>query len=139
MQAARCPPAEWPLTTSCPEASPVRASPPHLPDDVGDRNLRAEIVGRNRDVDAMGVEAARHMAEARTIQRLPIAAVNEDDERRFALPLTGKEIDHVARARAVGDPRAARAARDRRPHPCAQPAISAGFSGTRARLLYSTS
>ena len=40
------------------------------------------------------------MAEERTVQRLPVAAVNEDDDRAFAV--AGEEIDHVARAGPIG-------------------------------------
>ena len=54
-----------------------------------------------RDIDAMGVQPAGEMAEERTIQRLPVAAVNEDHDRARAV--AGKEIDPVALARAVGD------------------------------------
>ena len=48
----------------------------------------------------MGVQPAREMAEERTIQRLPVAAMDEDDDRARAI--AGKQIDPVALARTVG-------------------------------------
>ena len=110
----------------------------HLADDLGDGDRGTQVVTRHRDVDAMGIEPAGEMAEERTIERLPIAAMDEDDDRTRAI--AGKQIDPVAFARTVGDHLATGlmrlaigcASRD-------QPAMIAGFSGTRARLLYSVS
>ena len=60
MQAARCPPAEWPLTTSGrPSRASSRVAVAHLPDDLVDGDIGTKIVARNRDADAMGVQAAR--------------------------------------------------------------------------------
>jgi hypothetical protein len=36
---------------------------PHLPDDLFDGDLGTEIVGGNRDIDAMGIQPCGEMAE----------------------------------------------------------------------------
>ena len=46
-----------------------------------------------RDIDAMGIQPTSEMAEKRTVQRLPVPAVNEDDDRTFAVD--GEEIDRL--------------------------------------------
>src|SRR3954454_22758048 len=78
----------------------------------------------------MRVEAGRKMAEQRTIQRLPVAAMDENHE--VALAARRKHVDGVARFRTVRDGlkaftfapglRVARPAGDQRRmfgHPCA--------------------
>ena len=45
----------------------------------------------------MGVQPGGEMTEERTVERLPVAAVNEDHD--WALTAAGKEIDPVALAR----------------------------------------
>ena len=55
------------------------------------------------------------MAEERTVERLPVAAVDEHDDR--AVAVAGKKIDRVARARTVADHARRHAARDRPPRP----------------------
>ena len=72
---------------------------PHLFDDVGDGNGGAKIVARHRDVDAMGIQPAGEMTEERAIERLPVAAVNEDDD--GARAIAGKQIDPVTFARTI--------------------------------------
>src|SRR5260370_32742029 len=73
----------------------------HLPDDIADRYVGAKVVAGYRDVDAVGVQAAGEMAEERAVERLPVAAVDENDDRPRAV--AGKEIDPVARAAAIRD------------------------------------
>ena len=77
---------------------------PHLLDDVVDRDLRAEIVAGDRDRDAVGVEPARHVAEQRRIERAPIAAMDEQSQRRLADFAGGEQVDELARRRAVVQP-----------------------------------
>src|SRR5450432_921513 len=73
----------------------------HLRNDVVHAHLRAEIVAWNGNVDTMGVQPSRAMAERGAIQRLPIAAMDEDDDR--TLIVAGKDIDRVAGARRIRD------------------------------------
>src|ERR1700730_7419199 len=73
----------------------------HLPDNVLDADIGTKVVARNRDADAMGIQPSGEVAEKRTVQRLPVTAMDEDDDR--ALAIAGKEIDHVPRAGTVGD------------------------------------
>src|SRR5882757_7324036 len=49
----------------------------------------------------MGVQSRGEMAEERTVQRLPVAAVDENHE--VALAARGKDVDAVARTRTIGD------------------------------------
>ena len=58
--------------------------PTHLFDDVANGNGGAEIVTRHGHVDTMGIQPARQMAEERAIERLPVTAMNEDDDGRRA-------------------------------------------------------
>ena len=58
----------------------------HLPDNVVDGNIGAKIVARYGDVDAMGVQPTGQMAEGRTIERLPVATVNKNDDRAALSP-----------------------------------------------------
>ncbi len=74
---------------------------PHLADNFGDGNRGAQVVTRHCDVDAVGIETACEVAEERTIERLPIAAMDEDDDRTRTI--AGKQIDPVAFARTVLD------------------------------------
>src|SRR5581483_836115 len=67
----------------------------HLSDDRVDRHLRTEIIGGNSDLDAVRIQPTRAMAEGRTVQRLPVTTMDEDDDR--PLPVTGKQIDGVTR------------------------------------------
>src|SRR5580692_5065672 len=94
MQAARWPPAERP-----PEFCEFARCHPHLADDIVDGNLRAKIIAWYRDVDTMGVQAGGEMAERRTVERLPVSAMNENYNRARAV--ARKKIDPVARPRAV--------------------------------------
>src|SRR6266852_7184686 len=73
----------------------------HLPDDVLDGDIGTKVVAWNRDADAMGIQPSGEVAEKRAVQRLPVAAMNEDDDRTFSI--AGKEIDHVPRAGAVSN------------------------------------
>ena len=70
-------------------------------DDFVDGDVGTEIVAWYGDVDAVGVQPAGEMAEERTIERLPVAAMNEDDD--WAGAISGKEIDPVTLARTIGN------------------------------------
>ena len=71
-----------------------------LLDDFGDRHLRHQIVARHRDGDAVRVHAARQLAEHRGLERAPVAAVNEQRERRVGAAALGREnVDDLARRR----------------------------------------
>src|ERR1700730_5724900 len=74
---------------------------PHLPDDLIDCDVRAKVVAWNRDARSMGIQPSGEMAEKRTVQRLPVTAMNENDDR--AVVITGKEIDPVTRAGTIGN------------------------------------
>src|SRR5581483_10955139 len=74
----------------------------HLSNDLIDRDIGAEIVSRNGDAHAMGVEAACQMAEGRSIQRLPISAMNKDDDLPPRLG-AGEEMDDMTRERTIAD------------------------------------
>ena len=80
------------LTGALPEE---QAGVPHLLDDVRDRHCRAQVVTRHRDADAAGIEAARHLAELRGFQRFPVAAVNEQCERRLFLCGRPEQIEEL--------------------------------------------
>jgi hypothetical protein len=58
---------------------------PHLRDDLIDGNIGTKIVTRNRNPDAMGIQSACEVAEKRTVQRLPVTAVNEHDHWTVAI------------------------------------------------------
>ena len=84
-----------------PELRELPRGRPHLADDLDDRNRGTQIVARHGGVDAMGVQPGGEMTEERTIQRLPVAAVDEDDDR--AGTVAGEQIDPVVFARPVRD------------------------------------
>src|ERR1700724_1683088 len=73
----------------------------HLLDNVVDGDTGTKIVAWNGDADAVGIQPAGEMAERGTVERLPVIAVNEDDNRAFAI--AGEEIKAVPRAGAVGN------------------------------------
>src|SRR6202011_2846126 len=74
---------------------------PHLPDDLLDGDIRTKVVARNGNTDAMGVQSASEVAEGRAVQCLPVAAMNKDDDRAFAV--AGKKINDLSCAGTVGD------------------------------------
>ena len=86
---------QWPL-----EFGKFARRRPHLFDDVADGNVGAKIVARHRHIDAMRIQPAGQMAEERAIERLPVAAMNKDDD--GAASVAGKQVDPVAFARTVG-------------------------------------
>ena len=92
---------------------------PHLADDLFDGDIGTEIVARNRDADAVGIQPASEMAEKRAVQRLPVAAMNEDDDRAFVV--AGEKIDDMCARPDHRQSSAAAAARDRRPRPLPSP------------------
>ncbi len=73
-----------------------------LLDDVGDGDIRAQIVAGDRDNDAVRVEAARHLAEHRGIERAPPAAMDENRKRRRLARRRKEQIDDLPRRIAVG-------------------------------------
>ena len=77
----------------------IQARGLRLLDDLSDRDLRSEIVAGHRDGDAVGVHAARHLAEARRFERAPVAAVNEQRERAASPPPFGLNRSMVWRGR----------------------------------------
>ena len=66
-------------------------------------DLRAEIVAGDRDADAARVEPARHVAEHRGFERAPVAAVNEEGERRLLGRRGPEQIDGLPRCVRVGE------------------------------------
>src|SRR3954463_8390972 len=74
---------------------------PHLLDNVVNSNAGTKVIAWNGDADPVGVQSSREMAERRTVQRLPVAAVNENND--WAFTIAGKEIDRVPRAGSVGN------------------------------------
>jgi len=102
MQAARCPPAEWPLMTSCrPSRASSRAAIRICAMMSSTPTPGPKVVAWNRDVNAVGIQPVGQVAERGTVERLPITAMNENDDR--TLVVGGKEIDGVSRARTVGN------------------------------------
>ena len=78
------------------EALPQRrAGASDLLDDVGDGDDRAEIVADHPDREAALVQPARHMAVERRIHGAPIAAMDEDRERRAFARRREKQIDEL--------------------------------------------
>src|SRR5258705_5889482 len=73
----------------------------HLLDNVIDGTAWTEVIAWNGEADPVGVQSSREVAERRTVQRLPIAAMNENHDRAFMI--TWKEINDVSRTRAVGN------------------------------------
>src|SRR6185312_10927913 len=60
-----------------------------------------EVVARNGDTDPVGIQPLGHMAEEGTVQRLPVAAMNEHHD--GATTVAGKEIDPVACTRSIAN------------------------------------
>src|SRR5262249_17593367 len=58
-------------------------------------------VAEGRGRHAVGVEPARHMAEHRWIERAPVAAVDEQRERRHHAGARREQVDELARWRSV--------------------------------------
>ena len=61
----------------------------HLADDRFDADIGAQIVAGNGDADAVRVQPRGEMAEKGTVQRLPVPAMDKDDDR--AVAVTGKK------------------------------------------------
>src|ERR1700722_3106156 len=74
---------------------------PHLPDNLADGDFGTKIVTRHRDIDAMAIQPSGEMAKEGSVERLPVATVNEDDDRTFAV--AGKQINRMARPGPVGN------------------------------------
>src|SRR3977135_2341593 len=84
-----------------PETRQLTGHRAHLADDLLDGDVRAQLIAWDRDADPMGIQPASEVTEKGTIQRLPVAAMNKDDDRAFVV--AGEEINGVARAGTVGD------------------------------------
>jgi hypothetical protein len=56
---------------------------PQLLDHVADADRWTEIVARDRDANAKLVQAAGEMAERGAVERAPVAAVDQHDQRRL--------------------------------------------------------
>jgi hypothetical protein len=95
MQAARCPLAETPPQE--------QAGGADLADDLTDGDIRTQVVTRDRDRDAARIQSGRHVAESRSIERAPVAAMHEQRERRVTGRVGKKQIDLLARAGSVGE------------------------------------
>ncbi len=74
----------------------------HLLGQGGQRDRRAQIIGRHRHRDPPRRRPGRQMAENRAIQRLPVAAVQKHRQRRGAPRCRPKYIHRLPRAGAVG-------------------------------------
>ena len=74
---------------------------PHLADDLSDRDIGTQVIAWDRNTDPMGIQAAGEVAEKGTVQRLPVTAMNEHDDR--ARVIGGEKINGVARPGTVGD------------------------------------
>ena len=67
------------LAEALPQEQARRA---HLLDDLRDRDLRAEVVARDRDGDAVRVQPRARWLKFVGLERAPVAAMNEQRERR---------------------------------------------------------
>src|SRR5690348_12678710 len=67
---------------------------PHLLDNVSHADIGTKIVTWNGNTDTIRVQAAREMTEIRAVERLPVAAVNKDDN--WLVSFAGKKIDPVS-------------------------------------------
>ena len=81
-----------------------QACVPDLLDDLGDGDFRSEIVADHPDCHAVRVESARHVAEQRRVERAPVAAMDEQRERRCDVRARREKIDELARRRSVAEP-----------------------------------
>src|SRR3981189_2173600 len=73
---------------------------PHLLDNAIDCDVRTKVVARNGHAHPMGIQPAGKMAEKGTVQRLPVTAMYENNDRAFIVPR--KQIDRVPQPWAVG-------------------------------------
>src|SRR5882724_5471643 len=73
----------------------------HLLDNLIDADIGTQVVAWKGDTDAMRIQPGGKMTGRRVVERLPVTAVNEDDNRPF--PIAGKIINPVPRARPVGN------------------------------------
>ncbi len=74
---------------------------PHLLDNMIDCDIRTKVVARNGHAHPMGIQPAGKMAEKRTVQRLPVTAMYENNDR--AIIVARKQIDRVPRRWTVGN------------------------------------
>ena len=73
-----------------------QACVPHLLDDFGNGDLRTEVVAHDRDRHVVRIEPARHMTEQRRVERAPVAAMDEQRERRRDRAASRKQVDELA-------------------------------------------
>ena len=77
---------------------------PRLRDDLGEADIGAEVVARDRHRDAVPDEAARDMAEQAAVEGAPVAAVEEERQRRAArIALRQEEIEPRPLGVAIGE------------------------------------
>src|SRR5690242_19906025 len=74
---------------------------PDLINDFRDRDLGAEIIAHDPNSDPMRVGTSRHLTEQRGLQRAPVAAMDEEGERRRNLRLGRKQVNRLPQCRAV--------------------------------------
>ena len=105
--AARCPPAEWPETVRRRIPAERRGVPvepghrrAHLPDQLVHVDRRDERVVDHGDEDAGRLEGARDEAEVALAERPPVAAVDEDVDRRRPAAGGQEEVERLAGRRA---------------------------------------
>src|SRR4051794_35013222 len=84
-----------------PETRQLTGHRPHLADDRLDGDVRTQLIAWDRDADPMGIQPTGEVTEKGTIQRLPVAAMNKNDDRPFVA--AWEKINGVARAGTVGD------------------------------------
>ena len=94
MQAVRWPPAECPYTVMrLPKRFHRNSTAARISlDDLRDRDLRRQIVARDRDSDAVAGQPAREMAVLLRAHGAPIAAMNEQGDRGIGV-LRLEQID----------------------------------------------
>ena len=84
-----------------PLAPQHQAGGPQLRDDIGDRDMRAEIISGDGHRDAARIRAGRQLGKHRRIERTPPAAVDKHGERCLVVVLGRKQIDGLAQRGAV--------------------------------------
>ena len=100
MAAGRMPAYQHGFTEPRPQKN---AGAANLFDDVTDGDDRTEIVADDGDGNAVLVEAARHLAGKRRIERPPVTAVNEEREWSAFARFRQEQIDDLPRRITVGE------------------------------------
>src|SRR5215467_15227148 len=74
----------------------------NFPDDIGETRLRRQRIADHGDVNAMGARSRGEKGEHVLVVALPIAAVNEHEQRRLGRT-RGEIIETRARATSIGN------------------------------------